>query len=407
MPFIKKEAHITGNLIVDGSIEADQIKANTITANKFSGAVEEEYRCHAGTMYLGSYNTLYNVIDFDHPATEWDIAKGRSINALINLSLFAGTSSTRTGQITFQQELEVPNFWNPNAIAVAVHDSQPEQYWQRVVLDGNQLNKFPSNMVMADVSGSPVYRTYKNLRLQYDYEGSELVLNGDFSSTSDWTVANGTFTTPYYGTLNGVSGSTEKAQISQAVTVTAGKKYRLKYDQPSSNTYKIIVSTSTDPTDEIEYQGGLGWISASGTNVREFVVDVSTVYIIIQTIDVGADDAYFDNVSLKELQLKTYVDISAYPSQLINPSSFSTVLYSGLTTGATAGTWVIAKSLIHTISNDNSYSKYENVSMHTYLGRFHRDIKCRLRAKHSVSSISTTALRVVNVDFTLHSRIVG
>lgn len=407
MPFYEKQAYVSGNLVVDGTIEGKHVRAETITANKFSGAVEEEYRCHAGATYLGSYNTLYNVIEFDHPATEWDIAKGRSINALINLSLFAGTSSTRTGQLTFQQELEVPNFWNPNAIAVAVHDSQPEQYWQRVVLDGNQLNKFPSNMVMAHVSGSPVYRTYKNLRLQYDYEGSELVTNGSFSGTGDWTAANGTFTTPYYGTLNGVSGSTEKAQISQAVSVTAGKKYRLKYDQPTSTTYKVIVSTSTDPDDEIEYQGGLGWVSVIGTNVREFIVDVSTVYIIIQTINAGADSAFFDNVSLKELQLKTYVDISSYPTQLINPSSSSTVLYSGLTTGATAGTWVIAKTALHTISNDNSYSKYENVSMHTYLGRFHRDIKCRLRAKHGVSSISTTALRVVNVDFTLHSRIVG
>ncbi len=58
MPFIKKEAHITGNLIVDGSIEADQIKANTITANKFSGAVEEEYRAYAESITMTSYHTL-------------------------------------------------------------------------------------------------------------------------------------------------------------------------------------------------------------------------------------------------------------------------------------------------------------------------------------------------------------
>jgi len=405
MPFIKKEAHITGKLIVDGSIEADQIKANTITANKFTGAVEEEYRCFAGATYINPYNTLVNVIEFDHPATEWDIAKGRSINSVINFALFAGTASNRVGSVTLQQEIEVPNFWNPNPIAGATHDSQPETYWQTVIMDGNQLNKFPSNMVMSYVSGSPTYRTYRNLRLKYDYEGSELVLNGDFSSTSNWTVANGTFTTPYYGTLNGVSGSTEKAQISQAVTVTAGKKYRLAYDQPTSDTYKLIVSTSTDPADEINYQGGLGWVSVGGTNVREFIVDVSTVYIIIQTIDVGDDSAFFDNVSLKELQLKTYVDINAYPSNLITTGA--QVLYSGLTAGATAGTWVIAKSQVQTISNDNSYTKYENVPMHTYMGRFHRDIKCRLRIKHAISSISSTALRANAVDITLHSRIVG
>ncbi len=405
MPF-RSIKTVSGDMIVDGSIEADQIKANTITANKFSGAVEEEYRCHGGTLYVGTINTDYEILAFDHPATEWDIAKGRSINCHVNMALFAGTSSHRIGNVTFKQEIQVPNFWNPNAIAGVSQDAIPAQYWQRVVMDGNQVNKFSSNMVMAYVNNSPVYRTYRNLKVIYDIEGSELVLNGGFSSTSDWTVANGTFTTPYYGTLNGVSGSTEKAQISQAVTVTAGKKYRLKYDQPTSTPYKVIVSTSTDPDDEIEYQGGLGWDTVSGTNVREFIVDVATIYIIIQTEDAGDDSAFFDNVSLKELQTKTYVDINAYPTSLI-PVTGTHILYNGLTTGATAGTWVIAKQQIHTVSNDNSYSKYENVYMHTYLGRFHRDVKCRLRIRHAIGSISTTALRVNDADITLHSRIVG
>lgn len=406
MTWQKKEKSISGNLIIDGTVEAKHIKAQTITANKFSGAVEEEYRCHAGNLYLGSINTDYTALEFDHPATEWDIAKGRSIDCNVNVSLFAGTTSHRIGNLTIKQEIQVPNFWNPNPIGSATQSSVPAQYWQTLVLDGNQVNKFSSNMVMAYVSGSPVYRTYRNLRYIYDNEGSELVLNGGFSGTSDWTVANGTFTTPYYGTLTGVSGSTDKAQISQAVTVTEGKKYRLKYDQPTSTAYKVIVSTSTSPDDEIAYQGGLGWSSVGGTNVREFIVDVTTLYIIIQTEDAGADSAFFDNVSLKELQPKTYVDVNAYPTSLIPPNS-TVILYNGLDAGATAGTWVIVKSQLHTVSNDNSYSKYENISMHTYLGRFHRDIKCRLRLRHTIGSISTTALQLQNADITLHSRIVG
>jgi len=402
MAFIKKLAHITGDLIVDGSIEADQIKANTITANKFSGAVEEEYRGYAESITMSSYNALYTLLEFDHPATEWEIAKGRSIDADLNYQLYAGTTSNRTGSITTQVEIQVPNFWNPNVIALAYHDSNPAQYWQRVYMVGNHVNKFPSNQVLIDPN-SPVYKAFKNLRFQYDFELSELVTNGVFSNTSDWVAQNGTFSVPYYGKLEGVSGGANKAQISQAVSVTAGKVYRLDYNAPvSSDLYKIIVSTTTDPADEIEYQGGLAWDAVSGNNVREFVLeDVTQVYIIVQTLNAGNDIAYFDNISLKELQPRTWVDISAFPS---DPISTSGVLYSGLTTGATTGSYVVVRTNYHGASNNGSYSFYTNTPVSAYLGRFHRDIKCRIRAKHQISSVQYVKLQSMEVN--LHSRIV-
>ena len=403
MPFIKKEAHITGNLIVDGSIEANQIKANTITANKFSGAVEEEYRAYAENITMTSYNALYTLHEFDHPATEWEIAKGRSIDANINYQLYAGTTSNRTGNIITQVELQVPNFWNPNAIALAYHDSNPAQYWQRVYMVGNHVNKFPSNQVLIDLA-NPVYKSFKNLRYQYDFELSELVTNGAFNNTSDWVAQDGTFTVPYYGKLEGVSGGANKAQISQAVSVTAGKVYRLDYNAPvSSDLYKIIVSTTTDPADEIDYQGGLGWNAVVGNNVREFVLeDVTQVYIIVQTLNAGADIAYFDNISLKELEPRTWVDLSAYPT---NPIATNEILYSGLTTGATAGTYVVVESITHGISNNGSYSFNTTVPVGAYLGRFHRDMKCRIRAKHQVGAAQYVKLQQMEVN--LHSRIVG
>ena len=402
MAFIKKLAHITGDLIVDGSIEADQIKANTITANKFSGAVEEEYRGYAESITMTSYNALYTLLEFDHPATEWEIAKGRSIDADLNYQLYAGTTSNRTGSIITQVEIQVPNFWNPNAIANAYHDSNPAQYWQRVYMVGNHVNKFPSNQVLIDLA-NPVYKAFKNLRFQYDFELSELVTNGAFSNTSDWVAQNGTFSVPYYGKLEGVSGGANKAQISQAVSVTAGKVYRLDYNAPvSSDLYKIIVSTTTDPADEIDYQGGLAWNAVSGNNVREFVLeDVTQVYIIVQTLNAGNDIAYFDNISLKELQPRTWVDISAFPS---DPISTSGVLYSGLTTGATTGSYVVVRTNYHGASNNGSYSFYTNTPVSAYLGRFHRDIKCRIRAKHQISSVQYVKLQSMEVN--LHSRIV-
>lgn len=403
MAFIQADKRITGNLIVDGSIEADQIKANTITANKFSGAVEEEYRAYNENITMTSYNALYTLLEFDHPATEWEIAKGRSIDANINYLLYAGTTSNRTGSIITQVELQVPNFWNPNPIANAFHYSNPEQYWQRVYMVGNHVNKFPSNQVQVGDS-SPVYKTFKNLRFQYDFELSELVANGIFNNTSDWVAQDGTFSVPYFAKLEGVSGGANKAQISQAVSVTAGKVYRLDYNAPvSSDLYKIIVSTTADPADEIEYQGGLAWNAVSGNNVREFVLeDVSQVYIIVQTLNAGDDIAYFDNISLKVLEPRTWVDISAYPT---NPISTFAPLFSGLTTGATAGTYVVVESITHGISNNGSYSFYTTVPVSAYLGRFHRDMKCRIRAKHQVGAAQYVKLQQMEVN--LHSRIVG
>ena len=230
-----------------------------------------------------------------------------------------------------------------------------------------------------------------------------LLLMAYFQNTSDWVAQNGTFSVPYYGKLEGVSGGANKAQISQAVSVTAGKVYRLDYNAPvSSDLYKIIVSTTTDPADEIEYQGGLAWDAVSGNNVREFVLeDVTQVYIIVQTLNAGNDIAYFDNISLKELQPRTWVDISAFPS---DPISTSGVLYSGLTTGATTGSYVVVRTNYHGASNNGSYSFYTNTPVSAYLGRFHRDIKCRIRAKHQISSVQYVKLQSMEVN--LHSRIV-
>jgi hypothetical protein len=402
MPFYEDIKTISGNLVVDGTIEGKHVKAETITANKFSGAVEEEYRAYSENITMTSYNVLYTLHEFDHPATEWDIAKGRSIDANINYLLYAGTTSNRTGSIITQVEVQVPNFWNPNPIANAFHYSTPAQYWQRVYMVGNHVNKFPSNQVLIDLA-SPVYKSFKNLRYQYDFELSELVANGNFNGTSDWVVQDGTLEVPYYGKLTGISGSANKAQISQAVSVTAGEKYRLVYNAPvSSDLYKIIVSTTTDPADEIEYQGGLAWGAVIGNNVREFIVDVSTVYIIVQNLNAGDDISYFDDISLKQLEPRTWVDLSAYPS---NPISTSAILFSGLTTGATAGTYVVAESITHGISNNGSYSFYTTVPVSAYLGRFHRDMKCRIRAKHQVGAAQYVKMQQMEIN--LHSRIVG
>ena len=405
MPFIEKARYITGDLIVNGTIEGDQVKAQTITANKFTGSVEEEYRAQTDNIQGASYGSYKTILEYDFPATEWDIPKGRHVNFTSEIQLYAGTTSTRAGSCFFYTEFNVPaSAFALNAIEVpiafAYHDSNPESYYQRVYMIGNKTNLIPNNMVMADPN-NPTYRTYKNLRYQYDYELSELVTNGDLSTnTNGWTVANGTLSAGYYASLTG-DGTTNKAQISQAVSVTAGEKYHLSFDLVGSNLFKVILSTSADVADEIT---NLTFSpTSSGNYVFDVELDVTEVYIILQNTQSGTYSTVFEDISLKQLQGRTYLDISAYPSNLISTSG-STILYSGQTGGASAGSWVTMATRTITLGNYNQYSAYHEVSLPAYFGIFNKDMKCRTRMRHLISSISY--IKAYDVNLNLHSRIV-
>ena len=407
MPFIEKARYITGDLIVNGTIEGDQVKAQTITANKFTGNVEEEYRAQTDNIQGVSYGSYKTILEYDFPATEWDIPKGRHVNFTSEVMLYAGTSSTRAGIALFYTEFNVPSSaFALNAIEVpiafATHDSNPETYYQRVYMIGNKTNLIPNNMLMGNPN-NPQYRSFKNLRYQYDYELSELVTNGGLSSnTTGWTVANGTLSAGYYATLTG-DGTTNKAQISQAVSVTAGEKYHLSFTAIGTNHFKVILSTSADVADEIN---NLTFSpTQSGNQGFEFDVelDVSEVYIILQNTQAGTYSTVFENISLKQLQGRTYVDISSYPTALVSTSG-TTLLYSGQTGGASAGAWVTMATRQMTLGNFNQYTAFHEVSLPAYFGIFNKDLKCRTRMRHLISSISY--IKAYDVNLNLHSRIV-
>ena len=57
MTCVEAKPYLKGNLVIDGTIEGRQIKADTISANKFTGAVEEEYLAYTSTYDISSYNT--------------------------------------------------------------------------------------------------------------------------------------------------------------------------------------------------------------------------------------------------------------------------------------------------------------------------------------------------------------
>lgn len=395
--FAVKQPDISGNLIIDGTIEGNHVKAQTITANKFSGAVEEEYYSYHATIDV-PYGTQTTLFEFDFPEPEFRINKGRHIEFEMNLYISKSYSSTATGLAYFSPQVQVPkgNTVSYN-VGYAYPDGNPITYQQRAYFIGNVVNKIGAGQVYVNNQ----VKTYKNLRYQYDYELTELVTNGGLgSNTTGWTVENGTLSAGYYAVLTPTSGSTEPAQISQAVTVTAGKKHRIKVDQRSSSApFNLVISTTTDVADAIDNGS---FVIPSGTFNHSFDVDinVSQVYVILQ--NTTSSPVVFENISLKELQERTYIDISAYPS---NPVPAGGAILAHAPFGLTASdSWVTFNFLSDTFyAPANQSAVYKTLTHKVYLGRCHLPLKCRLQGRHYLSS---TTYRINNLQVGLHSRIV-
>ncbi len=420
MSFIKLPKHIKGNLIVDGTIEGDQIKADTISANKFTGAVEEEYLAYTANYDISAYNTYNTVLEFDFPAAEWNLFKGKHIDIKSHFQMTAGTTAARSGTFYTQVEVQVPIQFIANPISTFYADSNPESYWQRIYAIGNHTNKFASNMIHIGSYSSPTYKTYKNLHYQYDYELAELVTNGGLSSnTTGWTTVNGTLSAGYYATLAGVANSPEKARTSQQITLASPnpqtypeppRKFRLKFYRPGTTVdVNVYISASADPTDVLTDVGDGGDVKFNTYDQLNFVAfeftldkDVDDFYVIIENETAGGVSFSFDNVSIHELQGRTWVDVSAYPS---NPISTSELCFSGLSAGNTVGTWVAMSNRLLSMDNNGSNNWYYSDVTEAYLGRFQKDIKCRLRMKHDISNI--TNVRVLHSNIHMQARIVG
>ena len=139
MGFTTNKPTISGNLVIDGTLEAKHIKTNSITANKFTGATEEEYFGFFDNVSV-AYNTYVTLHEFEFPETELNLVKGRHVQTEWNAFLSTGTSSEVSGNVYLYLEVEVPNTPTFRTIGTAYHDSFPEQYYQRIYFEGNALN---------------------------------------------------------------------------------------------------------------------------------------------------------------------------------------------------------------------------------------------------------------------------
>lgn len=396
MSWKKKSKFISGNLVIDGTLESKHIKTNSIEANKFTGATQEQYfyKFDDITVPFNYYTTLH---EFDMPPTELDLIKGREIQFDWDFTISTGTHETVGNSVYVYIEVEVPeNVPSFRFIGYATHDSFPETGWQRMEFVGNYLNRFG----VGQVGAISTYKAYRNLTYDNNVElNNERVVNGQFNSLTNWTGYNGTLSS-YYGVGASITqdDNADLAYFVQALTVEAGTTYRLKATFFGASTAggSVILSTSNDPSDSF-YQ--ISFIPGSQQLLDTLVkVEHSTIYIIGRNNSTTENDfVVFDDFSLKPTEGRTYVDISTSGGAF--STTQATQLYHHPFGSASSGTYALVKQKIKSIRT-NPYTTYCNITASAYLGIANIPLKCRVRARHFYygDTVTTTdgAIRVIS-----------
>lgn len=385
MGFELADKYISGNVIVDGSIEADQVKTNSLTANKFTGATQESFFNYfeGATIGFNSYVTLH---EFEIPSTELELIKGRHISVDWYSQLSTGQTATVGSTIYLYIEVQVPeDAPSFRGIGVATHHSTVAGY-QRVWIEGQVLNRFGVGMV----GGLNTYRNYRNLHYVEDEEQSELVVNGTFTGSlpNNWTAVGGTLVNSYGALATIVQDSnSDRAYFYQAVTVEAGERYLFSGQNSSISTAtgKLHVSTSSDIEDA--FYSSVDYSSSSSVTDEEIITipsAVTTVYVMGEvTSETSGAEHTFDNFSLKKLMNKTYVDISTTGGAVV-ATSIPTQIYHHPFGSASVGSWAVVATRAMSYRS-NPYISYINMRADAYLGIERINYKCRVRARHFFS----------------------
>ena len=382
--------HITGRLIVDGSIEADQIKTDTLTANKFKGATQEQYFYKMDDKSLGAFSDV-NLLEFDMPETELNLVKARTIKADWDFYVTTGTGSLVSGTVYLKIQVQVPTDTPTfRGVGVAYYDSTPATGWERVYLQGNYLNYFG----IGQVGGISSYREYQNLTLKTNYPLTELVTNGIFNGITGWTAVGGTLSS-FFGSSVAITqdSNPDEAYFYQEISVDAGHTYELKAQMYANSTAdgRVHLSTSSDIADSFFVRA----FDSSASDLKTFLVDidVDTVYIIGETnTSTSGQYSVFDNFSLKKTEARTYLDISTSGGAVIPAvTGGSADLYHHPFGNAAGGTWKTVSERRASIRVP-PYSGNFSMSAEANLGIETIRHECRIQARHFLSgdTINTT-----------------
>ena len=407
MAWVENEPTVSGNLIIEGTLEAKHIAAETITADKFSGAVEEEYWAYTdGQDVSFAYSGYTTVHTFTFPKTELNIFKGRHVSYIGEAFCNTGTSSSYDGHLFLRLEAEVPSTQTSTFIGSAVQTSSASGGYQVVAFDGNLAsNRIGSGGSIGLVGGS--YRTYKNLF--YDpkgLQGSDLITNGNFSSgLNNWTLGDGSHSSGYgQYSLNTTNSDTFDPFSYQAITTVVGETYQVTAnitDGTANGEVRVTTAANLDSASQVATSNSY---AGSASVDFEFTATSTTTYIMLIG-DGSAANQYvgFDNIVVKQYIPKTYVLLSTTGGAIVPTDGSSVDLYYHPYSGASSGTWQVVDT--HTMSNKTrSYSNYFRFNTEAYIGWFNGDIKLRLTALNQIAFGKTVTFN--DVKFFMHSRIV-
>jgi len=390
MPFYEDIKTISGNLVVDGTLESKHIKTDSLTANKFTGATHEQYFYKMDDKNLSAFSYV-NLLEFDMPETELSLVKARTIKADWDFSVSTGTSSVTRGSVYLYVQVKVPTDTPPwRFVGTAYWGGQPQTGWETVYLQGNYLNYFG----VGQVGGLNTFREYQNLTLKNFHPLTNLVTNGGFNGITGWTGVGGTFSS-FMASAAGITqdSNSDRAYFYQEVSVDAGHTYQLQaqiYGVSSANG-KIILSTSSDIEDAFFARS----MPSSVTSVQEFLVDidVDTVYIIAEAnTSTSGQYSVFDNISLKKTETRTYLDISTSGGAVVPVGSggYATIYHHPFGNAA-GGTWKTVATKVESFTVP-PYSGNFSMSAEANLGIETIPHECRIQGRHFLSgdTISTT-----------------
>ena len=407
MAFVERKQHISGNLIVDGTVEAKHIKANTITANKFSGAVEEEHWAYTNDVDVSfAYSGYTTVHDWTFPKTELDIFKGRHVSYMGEAFMNTATSTQYTGNLFLRLEVEVPTVQTSTFIGYATHVSSGSGSYQVVSFDGNiASNRIGSGGSIGTQGGN--YRTYKNL--YYDptqTQGSELVSNGNFNSgLANWTLGDGSHSSGYgQYSLNTTNSDTFDPFSYQAITTEVGKSYQVTaniIDGTADGEVRITTAANLDSSSQVISSGSF----ANSANLDfEFVATSTTTYVMLVGNGTGSNQYVgFDNISVKENQTKTYVLLSTSGGQIVPSDGTPTQLWYHPYSGASPGTYAVVDTYTESTIT-RPYSNYFRFNAEAYIGWFNGDLRMRLTCLNQIAFGKTVTFNDVKIF--MQSRIV-
>ena len=405
MAFRQAKKHISGNLIIDGSISANQIAANTITANKFSGAVEEEYWAYDNDQDISWSSSYQTVHSWNFPETELSLFKGRHVSYTAEGYMNTATSTSYTGTVNFQLQAEVPTVQPKTLIGSATHVSTPTTGIQIISFDGNLAsNRIGSGGSVGLVNGS--YRTYENLYYEPNLGGgSELVTNGTFTSNvNGWTVGAGAFaSSSSKGRLNAAGSNDGYAY--QALTTVVGKTYTVSGSIIDGTADAELRITSAANLDASSVIATTGVISSYGFTSFRFTATATTTYILLKTDNTSSTYQYvdFDTLSVKQDTPKTYLLISTSPSAIVPTDGTPTDVYYYPYGGASAGTYAVVDQYNQS-TRTNPYTNYFRFDAEAYIGLFNDDLKLRLQCRNQIAYNKT--LTVNDLKIFMQSRIV-